>query len=321
MSSVRAVRNCDPPEHAGRIGAAHCGGSWLHRLDLWPEPGAARRPVRAPVNQQTRRVRSRTVTGQKVMKAPPLAPTALREKGIVPVDPKAQRELMRSSYAKTLMKMPVKKLLGPHVISVRQRMFVTALLAGPVGVRGIAKRAAEAAGYSLRDPGVGDGLVKKPHVRAAIDAHLGRAELKAQDVIDELKRIAFADLRDVAEWDGTFASPLPSDEITDDAAASVAEVSMMSTPNGPVAKIKQHDKGAALGLFAKFFGIVGADGSGSVTVNVTIEDRLREMTEDERRRAIDRYVQLTVTPPSEIAVPWRPALTSRSNGHEESPDT
>ena len=41
----------------------------------------------------------------------------------------------------------------------------------------------------------------------------------------------FADLRDVAEWDGEHASPHSSDEITDDAAASVAEISVTSTPN------------------------------------------------------------------------------------------
>ena len=181
---------------------------------------------------------------------------ALREKGLAPVDLKMQREMVRSSYATTLKKLPAKSLLGPNKLTPRQRMFLTAYISGPVGVRGIATRAAFAAGFSRSDPGVGQYLLKHDGVRKEIAKYLAKWDRQAQDVIDELHRIAFADLREVAEWDGTFASPLPSDEITDDAAASVAEVSVTATPNGPVAKIKQHDKSAALGLLTKFYGLV-----------------------------------------------------------------
>jgi phage terminase small subunit len=133
---------------------------------------------------------------------------------------------------------------------------VREFVAGRPGVRGVAIRAAEAAGYSLRDMGIGAQLVRTPSVKAAIARHFAKWDLKAQDVIDELRRVGFSDVRSFVEWDGSAVTLRPSDELTDDDAAAVAEVSQTVTKDGGTVRFRLHDKLAALGLLAKFLGVV-----------------------------------------------------------------
>jgi len=229
---------------------------------------------------------------------------ALRTRGIVG-DDRAQRDAMRQRYGVDLRKIAPRKLPTRGKLTMRKRMFIEAFVSGPPGVRGIAMQAVRAAGLA-DDRSEGDRMMKDPAVRAELARLLARHNLRVEDVIGELRRIGMADLRDVAEWDGVHASPYPSDAITDDAAASVAEISVTSTPNGPQVKVKQHDKQAALLTLAKLFGIVDGGGTHvSVTVN-NVETRLREMPPEERRRVIDRYVALT----RDEDGTWRPATSA-----------
>ena len=68
-----------------------------------------------------------------------------------------------------------------------------------------------------------------------------KLDVSAERVILELARIAFADMRKAARW-GDAVVLVPSDEIDDDTAAAVAEVTQ--TAHGP--KVKLFDKRSAL---------------------------------------------------------------------------
>jgi phage terminase small subunit len=119
-------------------------------------------------------------------------------------------------------------------------------------------------------------VLARPHVQESIrkakDRQAHRLEVKADDVIRELVKIGFQDIRKAVRWGrspidtksenaspnglGNFPVELvPSEEIDDDTAAAIAEVSL--TERG--IKIKMHDKRAALESLGKHFGIFEAD--------------------------------------------------------------
>ena len=133
-------------------------------------------------------------------------------------------------------------------------------------------QAAKRAGYS--DAGGGhyqnaSRLLRNVNVSSAIDAALAkRGEklgLKAERIVAELMRIAFADHRNVMSWDDArglvFRS---SDTLDDDTAAAIAEISEKAVPtrDGGMKreqKIKMHDKNRALELLGKHLGMWNAD--------------------------------------------------------------
>lgn len=136
-----------------------------------------------------------------------------------------------------------------------------------------ATQAAIRAGYSAKTAGQqGFDLLKNPEIAAAIDKGIAkrsaRVEITADRVLQELAKIAFADIRKAVRWgrsprDETSAnaSPnglgmypvelVPSEEIEDDIAAAVSEVSL--TDSG--IKIKMHDKKGALVDLGKHLGL------------------------------------------------------------------
>ncbi len=65
----------------------------------------------------------------------------------------------------------------------------------------------------------------------------------------ELRRIAFADIRDYVEWDESNVWPISSDQISPEAARAIA--GMTRSANG-VVQIKLHDKVRALDMLAKW---------------------------------------------------------------------
>lgn len=119
----------------------------------------------------------------------------------------------------------------------------------------------------------------KPDVYAAIQFALNlrknQLQVTAEMVVAELKRIAFADPRKAIRWHGQHVTEednpdggdvlvikrtvnnlvelVPSDELDDDTAMAIAEVSQNTT--GGV-KIKFHDKRAALTDLGKHLGIM-----------------------------------------------------------------
>jgi phage terminase small subunit len=98
-------------------------------------------------------------------------------------------------------------------------------------------------------------MLHEPAVAKAVERGLAarrrRKVLSADRVLEEFARIAFADIRDYASWDGKSVTFLPGDEISDDAAAAIAEIA----PVGKLPRIKLHDKKAALNALARYLGL------------------------------------------------------------------
>lgn len=123
-----------------------------------------------------------------------------------------------------------------------------------------ATRACKRAGYSARSAdGNAHSVRNKPPVKAAIEAALAtrsrRTAVGADRVVQELARIAFADLRNAVEWragegKGEIAVK-DSGSLDGDTAAAIAEVSQ--TAQG--IRLKLHDKQAALTALGRHLGI------------------------------------------------------------------
>lgn len=124
-----------------------------------------------------------------------------------------------------------------------------------------ASAAARRAGYSESTAAsIGHENLRKPHIAAAIqaamDARAERTEVTQDQVLLELARIAFSDLKSVAEWGQgetekgiryTWIRLLESEDLPEDVSRAIAEVSMGR--NGP--KVKLHSKTRALELLGK----------------------------------------------------------------------
>lgn len=136
-----------------------------------------------------------------------------------------------------------------------------------------ATQAAIRAGYSEGTArAIGFENLTKPNIVEAIEeamrARSDRTQVTADKVLTELAKIAFTDIRKAVRWgrspidtESENASPnglgiypvelIPSDEIDDDVAAAVSEVSLTQTG----IKIKMHDKRAALVDIGKHLGM------------------------------------------------------------------
>ena len=123
-----------------------------------------------------------------------------------------------------------------------------------------ATQAAIRAGYSPKTArSAGSRLLTnvniKPVIQAAMDARAKRLEISADNVLKELARIGFADIRDLVAWDEEHVRFRPSGQLTDDQAAAISEVlaetkrftdNQGNTETTIKLKLKTHDKLAAL---------------------------------------------------------------------------
>jgi phage terminase small subunit len=142
-----------------------------------------------------------------------------------------------------------------------------------------ATQAAIRAGYSKKTAhAIGAENLTKPEIQAAVTAGreslAERTDTTAERVIEEYKRIAFANMRDFAHWSGQDAGFIDSESLTDEQHACISEVQAEEIQMGAEVvkrkiKVKLHDKLKALdslsrhlGLFAKdALQITGANGS------------------------------------------------------------
>lgn len=145
-----------------------------------------------------------------------------------------------------------------------------------------ATQAAIRAGYSERTAGAtGHENLRKPEIAAAIqraqEERSKRTEVTADRVLQELARIGFADVRNLFTWDADRTAFVPSEDLTEDEAAAIAEVQSETTTftddDGNTEtrvklKLKTYDKlgaldklGKHLGLFVERVEHTGADGT------------------------------------------------------------
>jgi phage terminase small subunit len=150
-----------------------------------------------------------------------------------------------------------------------------------------ATQAAIRAGYSAKTAGsIGDENLRKPEIAAAVQRAMAerskRTEISADQVLRELAKIGFSDIRRAVNWrahvtgmvedeDGgqrlavtNEVTLIDSDKIDDDTAAAVSEISQ-SAQGG--LKIKLHDKKGALVDIGRHLGMF----TDKVEMNVNVD--------------------------------------------------
>jgi phage terminase small subunit len=105
--------------------------------------------------------------------------------------------------------------------------------------------AATSASLALRNPKVAAYVAERQKTLA------DKVGVTAERVLRELAKVAFADPRLVAEWGPGGVKLIDSSEISDAAAAAIAEVSEKPTMAGPAIGFKLHDKLGALNALGK----------------------------------------------------------------------
>lgn len=135
-----------------------------------------------------------------------------------------------------------------------------------------ATRAAIRAGYSpVSARYYACRLMRRPEIRQAVEEAMKEREQRtaiSQDrIIEELARIAFGDPREAMSWGPDGVRLLPSEELGEEQAASIAEVceSSKGTP-----KLKRHDKVKALELLGKHLGLFTSKVELSATTDLAL---------------------------------------------------
>ena len=149
------------------------------------------------------------------------------------------------------------KALSPtRPLTDRQRLFVKEYLIDFNGTH-----AASRAGYSPRTTKqMGTENLSKPAIMRAIQKELRRLQRKsakkAEDVILELSRIGFSNIRDYLEWGPDGMRIKDSTQLDPEQAAAISEVINGQNGNGgQVTRITLHDKVRALIRLGQYFGL------------------------------------------------------------------
>lgn len=114
-------------------------------------------------------------------------------------------------------------------------------------------------------------MAKDDKVQARIQELRGKAaeanEVTIERIVAEVVKVAFANQRDLMAWGPQGVKLKSSDELTDEQAAAVSEVSESTSATGGSLKLKTHDKLGALRFLAELKGflvkkqeITGANG-------------------------------------------------------------
>jgi phage terminase small subunit len=141
---------------------------------------------------------------------------------------------------------------GTDAVTPRQQIFAREYL-----IDLNATRAALRAGYKATTARAAFRLLRKPAVAAAVAegmaARARRTETDADRVLREYAKLAFADIRRLATWGKAGVELREHTEISDDDAAAIVELSRTGKNTG--ARIKIHDKRAALDALARHVGV------------------------------------------------------------------
>lgn len=127
-----------------------------------------------------------------------------------------------------------------------------------------ATQAAIRAGYSAKNAGkIGSELLGKTRIVEALQKEReklhARTEITAERTLREYARLAYSDMRSFAIWGPDGVTLKDSDELEEDDAVCVSEVSLIAGKYGDSIKFRLHDKKGALDFIAKHLGIQGSD--------------------------------------------------------------
>lgn len=111
---------------------------------------------------------------------------------------------------------------------------------------------------SAKAQAIGAGLLRKPAVAAAaqrlVAARQQQRRVTADRVIEEYARIAFADPRDFFDWGPKGVTLRAKEHLTDWQAGAIADIEPPGA-NGKGARLRLHDKKAALDALARHLGL------------------------------------------------------------------
>jgi phage terminase small subunit len=143
-----------------------------------------------------------------------------------------------------------------------------------------AAQAAIRAGYSAKTARViGHENLTKPDIAAAIEKAMAeraeRTELTADWVVDELRKIAGANMADYVQYTPEGAPHLDFAALTRDQAAAVREMTVEDVVGGKRVSFKLHDKLGALDKLGRHLGIFREKQQSEVKVAVDVVE-LRE---------------------------------------------
>ncbi len=152
----------------------------------------------------------------------------------------------------------------------QQQAFVTAYLdsgmknaaaayriAYPTSLKWTAQRVAEAACRLLAHSKISSIIdTARAEATKALNRSVSRFAVSKERITEELARMAFADSRRLFEWGPDGVRVLSSDDLSDDEAAAVVEVSHTRTAEGGTIRVKMGDKRQALMDLAKLHGYV-----------------------------------------------------------------
>lgn len=121
-------------------------------------------------------------------------------------------------------------------------------------------RAAIRAGFPPREARKqADRLLRRPEiaalVAAAMDARARRTGITIDRVLREYARLAFADMRDVAQWGPDGATLRDGGSLSDAAAATIAELVARDDGDGVAVQWRLFDKESALDGIARLLGL------------------------------------------------------------------
>lgn len=130
-----------------------------------------------------------------------------------------------------------------------------------------ATQAAIRAGYSEKTARkIGNENLTKPDIQSVIQEKIQerekRTEVTSDRVVQELAKIAFADLKDFVTWDENGVMIIDSDQVDGTVLAEISETTNIQTfPNGGESeriqkKVKPYDKMKALEMLGKHLGML-----------------------------------------------------------------
>ena len=136
-------------------------------------------------------------------------------------------------------------------LTVRQAKFVQEYLIDLNGTQ-----AALRAGYAVSGAKVEAARqLTNANVARAIDEAMSKNPgVTRARIVDELAKIAFANAKTYFQWGPDGVTVRDSDELDDDAAVVVSEVSHTSTPTGGTIRVKLSDKQGALDKLTRILG-------------------------------------------------------------------
>ena len=98
------------------------------------------------------------------------------------------------------------------------------------------------------------------HIQKQIKAMLSDSERITLDWLQNVLKIAKSDIRKIAEFDADGITVKSSEDIDDDTAYAVSEISQSSSKYGKTVNVKLESKTKALELLGKYLSILGNEG-------------------------------------------------------------